>query len=127
MKIVYLKTADMKEFKSNIEEDTLNNKDFRKVMYTSKYLQLVLMSLKPGEDTGPEIHNNNIQLLHFERGKGKCIIDGFELPVEKGDEIVVPPGSNHNVINTDATEELKMYAIYTRPKTDIADTAKEFS
>jgi mannose-6-phosphate isomerase-like protein (cupin superfamily) len=119
----------MKGHTSNIGEDALKNKNFIKVIYTSKYLQLVLMSLKPGEDTGAEIHNNNIQLLHFEGGKGKCIIDGFEVPVEKGDEIVVPAGSNHNVINTDANEELKLYAIYTPPELEagIVIPTKDFS
>ena len=102
----------MKTSKSTIEEDTLKNKDFRKVQYTGKYLQLVLINLKPGEDTGPEFHKNIIQLFHIESGRGKCIIDGIELSVEKGDEIVAPAGSCYNVVNTATTEELKMYTIY---------------
>jgi len=106
---------DMKGFSSNIEKDALKNENFRKVLYTGKHLQLVLMSLKPGEDIGEETHPNIDQFFRFESGKGKCIINGNEYKVENGDVIVVPAGSKHNVINTDATKELKMYTIYGSP------------
>ena len=106
---------DMKGFNSNIEKDALKNENFRKVLYTSKHLQLVLMSLKPGEDIGEETHPNIDQFFRFESGKGKCIINGNEYKVENGDVIVVPAGSKHNVINTDAIKELKMYTIYGPP------------
>jgi mannose-6-phosphate isomerase-like protein (cupin superfamily) len=105
----------MKGFKSNIEKDALKNTNFRKVLYTSKHLQVVLMSLKPGEEIGAEIHKTIDQFFRFESGKGKCIIDGNEYNVENGDAIVVPAGSKHNVINTDTGKELKMYTIYTPP------------
>ena len=105
----------MKGFKSNIEKDALKNENFRKVLYTSKNLQLVLMSLKPGEEIGSEIHVNSDQFFRFESGKGKCIINENEYNVESGDVIIVPVGSKHNVINTDATKELKMYTIYAPP------------
>jgi mannose-6-phosphate isomerase-like protein (cupin superfamily) len=105
----------MKGFKSNIEKDTLENTNFRKVLYTGKHLQLVLMSLKVGEDIGAEIHENNDQFFRFESGTGKVIIDGHEYEVKDGDVVVVPAGAKHNIINTDSTTELKMYTIYGPP------------
>ena len=110
------KKSTMKGFKSNIEKDALKNENFRKVLYTSKNLQLVLMSLKPGEEIGSEIHVNSDQFFRFESGKGKCIINENVYTVESGDVIVVPFGSKHNVINTDASKELKMYTIYALPQ-----------
>jgi mannose-6-phosphate isomerase-like protein (cupin superfamily) len=102
----------MKGFNINIEAETLSNNNFRKVLYTAKESQLVLMSLVPGEDIGEEIHNENDQFFRFEGGVGKCIIDGNEYDVKDGSAIVVPKGSSHNVINTSETEDLKMYTIY---------------
>ena len=106
----------MKGFKSNIEKDALKNENFRKVLYSSKHLQVVLMSLKPGEDIGLETHVSTDQFFRFEGGKGKCIIDGNEYKVENGDAIVVPAGAKHNVKNTDSVNELKMYTIYAPPQ-----------
>jgi mannose-6-phosphate isomerase-like protein (cupin superfamily) len=105
----------MKGFKSNIEKDTLKNENFRKVLYTSKHLQLVLMTLKKGEEIGEEVHIGIDQFFRFESGKGKCIIDGNEYSVSDGDVIIVPAGSRHNVINADAHEALRMYTIYAPP------------
>ena len=105
----------MKGFKSNIEKDTLENENFRKVLYTGKHLQLVLMTLKPGEDIGMETHPKNDQFFRFEGGKGKCFIDGNEYDVTDGDDILVPAGAKHNVINVDLKKELKMYTIYGPP------------
>ena len=105
----------MKGFKSNIEKDTLKNENFRKVLYTSKHLQLVLMTLKTGEEIGEEVHIGIDQFFRFESGNGKCIIDGNEYSVSDGDVIIVPAGSRHNVINNDSSEDLKMYTIYTPP------------
>ncbi|OGI57317.1 cupin [Candidatus Nomurabacteria bacterium RIFCSPHIGHO2_02_FULL_37_13] len=102
----------MKGFKSNIEKDTLANNNFRKVLYTGKHSQLVLMSLNPQEEIGMEIHSDNDQFFRFEQGRGKCIIDGNEYEVGDGVAIVVPAGSSHNVINTSDTEQLKFYTIY---------------
>lgn len=102
----------MKGFSINIEEATLENNNFRKVLYTSKHSQLVLMSLRPMEEIGMEVHEENDQFFRFEAGQGKCIIDGNEYAVSDGFAIVVPAGSQHNVINTSATEELKLYTIY---------------
>ncbi|MDD3102410.1 MAG: cupin domain-containing protein [Patescibacteria group bacterium] len=102
----------MKGFNANIEKDTLENKNFRKVLYTGKHSQLVLMSLLPKEEIGMEIHNDNDQFFRFEAGQGKVIIDGNEYEVGNGTAIVVPAGAKHNVINTSEVEDLKLYTIY---------------
>jgi mannose-6-phosphate isomerase-like protein (cupin superfamily) len=102
----------MKGFHSNIEKDTLANDNFRKVLYTGKHSQLVLMSLLPNEEIGMEVHPDNDQFFRFEKGAGKCIIDGNEYEVGDGVAIIVPAGAQHNVINTSGTEKLKMYTIY---------------
>jgi len=103
----------MKGYNANIEQLTLENSNFRKVLYTLKGMQLVLMSLKPGEEIGAEVHPENDQFFRFESGKWKVLIDESVYEVEDGSVIIVPKGSNHNVINTSDTEELKMYTIYT--------------
>jgi len=102
----------MKGFNANIEKATLDNKNFRKVLYTSKHSQLVLMSVKPNEELGMETHPDNDQFFRFEQGQGKCIIDGHEYPLKNGSVIIVPAGAKHNIINTSAKEELKLYTIY---------------
>ena len=102
----------MKGFNGNIEKDTLENENFRKVLYTSKYSQLVLMSLKPQEEIGSEIHQDHDQFFRFEKGQGKCIIDGNEYELGDGVAVVVPAGAQHNIINTSSEEELKLYTIY---------------
>ncbi len=101
----------MKGFHSNIEKETILNKNFRKVLYTGKHSQLVLMSLKPKEEIGMEVHEENDQFFRFESGKGKVIIDGNEYFVNDGDAIVVPSGAKHNVINI-GEKDLKIYTIY---------------
>ncbi len=105
----------MKGFNINIEKATLENDNFRQVLYTSKYSQLVLMSLAPGEEIGLEVHPENDQFFRFEKGEGKCIIDGHEYSVKDGSAIVVPAGAEHNVINISETESLKLYTIYSPP------------
>jgi len=102
----------MKGFNSNIEKDTLANSNFRKVLYTGKHSQLVLMSLKPKEEIGLEIHTENDQFFRFEKGQGKCIIDNNEYDLADGSAIVVPAGAEHNIINTSDTDDLKLYTIY---------------
>lgn len=102
----------MKGYHANIEELVSANIFFRKVLYTSKHSQLVLMTLKPGEEIGMEIHPDNDQFFRFELGDGKVIIDGTEYLIKPGDVIIVPAGSQHNIINTSTTEPLKMYTIY---------------
>jgi len=105
----------MKGFKSDIQKDAHENNNFRKVLYTSKHLQLVLMSLKVGEDIGEETHDSIDQFFRFEDGSGKCVINGTEYNVKDGDVIVVPAGAKHNIINTNAAKALKMYTIYAPP------------
>ena len=102
----------MKGFKINIEKATTENKNFRKVLYTGPHSQLVLMTLKPKEEIGKEVHPGNDQFFRIEAGKGKCIIDEYEYLLKEGDAIVIPAGAEHNVINTSKTDALKMYTIY---------------
>jgi len=104
-----------KGFHTNIEKDTLENSNFRKVIYTGENLQLVLMSLRPKEDIGMEVHLENDQFFRVEKGSGKCIINGNEYELSDGSAIVVPAGAEHNVINTSEKEELKLYTIYAPP------------
>jgi mannose-6-phosphate isomerase-like protein (cupin superfamily) len=105
----------MKGFSSNIEKSTLENDKFRKVLYTGKHSQLVLMRLKPKEEIGMEVHTDNDQFFRFEKGKGKCIIDGHEYELKDGLAILVPAGARHNILNTSDSEDLKLYTIYSPP------------
>lgn len=105
----------MNGYHNNIEKSTIENENFREVLYTSKHLQLVLMSLKIGEDIGEEIHTDNDQFFRFESGNGKCIINGNIYNVTAGDVIIVPAGAKHNIINVDDNVALKMYTIYAPP------------
>jgi mannose-6-phosphate isomerase-like protein (cupin superfamily) len=105
----------MSGFHTNIEEETLKNNNFRKVIFTGKYTQLVLMSLKPSEDIGLETHGNVDQFFRFEAGYGKVIIDKDEYIVKANDVIIVPAGSSHNIINTSDSENLKIYTLYSPP------------
>jgi mannose-6-phosphate isomerase-like protein (cupin superfamily) len=100
-----------KGYKENIEKLTIENNNFRKVLYTGEQIQLVLMSLKPGEDIGFEVHNDNDQFFRFDEGKGKVVINETEYEVEDGDAVIVPKGANHNVINN-SNSDLKFYTIY---------------
>jgi len=101
----------MKGFNTNIEKETLANENFRKVLYTGKHSQLVLMNLRPGEEIGMEVHEGNDQFFRFESGEGKVVIDGNEYAVTDGSVIIVPSGAEHNVINT-GLDSLKLYTIY---------------
>lgn len=102
----------MKGFRGDIEKDTLENRKFRKVLYTGKHSQLVLMSLRPKEEIGMETHAENDQFFRFEEGQGKVIIDGNVYEVGDGVAIVVPAGAKHNIINISDSKELKLYTIY---------------
>jgi len=117
----------MKGYSDNIEKLTLENKNFRQVLYTGKNCQLVLMSLKPNEDIGMEVHDENDQFFRFENGAGKVIIDGNEYEVEDGSAIIVPAGAEHNIINTSSSESLNLYTIYSPPhhKDGIVRATKE--
>ena len=88
----------MKGFKSNIEKDTLKNKNFRKVLYTSVHSQLVLMTLRPKEEIGEEVHPENDQFFRFEAGKGRVEIDGNKYTVKDGDAVVIPNGRSSRVV-----------------------------
>lgn len=103
----------MKGYHANLEQLTLDNQNFREVLFTLNGLQLVVMSLQPGEDIGAEIHDENDQFFRFESGKGKVIVDDMVYEVEDGSTVIIPKGANHNIINTSETEALKLYTIYT--------------
>jgi len=104
----------MEGYISNIEKETIENNNFRKVLYTGKNSQLVIMSLKPGEDIGEEVHNVD-QFLRIEQGKGKAILDEIVHEVQDDFAIVVPAGAKHNVING-MDGEMKLYTIYSPPE-----------
>ena len=106
----------MKGYATAIEKETLKNSDFRRVLYTGRYSQLVLMNLKPMEEIGMETHNDRDQFFRFEEGKGKVVIDGVEHKVKDGDAVIVPTGAKHNVVNTSKKLELKLYTIYSPPE-----------
>ncbi|MFH0937092.1 MAG: cupin domain-containing protein [Candidatus Daviesbacteria bacterium] len=99
-------------FVINIEQDTLTNDNFRKVVFTAPHSQLVLMMLLPSEEIGSEMHQNVDQFFRIEKGQGKVVIAGQETVVSDGFAIVIPAGTEHNVINTSATDPLKLYTIY---------------
>lgn len=101
----------MKGHITNIEKDTLENENFRKVIYTSKHSQLVLMSLLPGEDIGIETHSDTDQFLRIESGTGKVILNGVETDISDGTSITIPEGVEHNIVNTGAVP-MKIYTIY---------------
>ncbi len=97
---------------SNIEDVVSENTNFRKVLYTGSHMQLVAMSLKPLEDIGMEIHDTVDQFFRFESGQGKVIMNGEETLVEGDMVVIVPAGTEHNIINTSDSEDLKLYTIY---------------
>jgi len=106
----------MKGFVTQIETETRKNTDFRRVLYTGKNSQLVLMSLKPLEEIGAETHEDRDQFFRFEHGEGKVVIDGVEHRVKDGSGVIVPAGARHNVINTSKRVMLRLYTIYSPPE-----------
>ena len=98
-------------FVTNIEGETLANDNFRKVVFTAPHSQLVLMMLLPGEEIGTETHTDNDQFFRIEKGEGKVVIAGQESQISDGFAVIVPAGTEHNVINT-GPEPLKLYTIY---------------
>lgn len=104
----------MKGYVINIEKAAIENNHFRKVLYTAKNIQLVLMSLKPGEDIGEEIHQLD-QFIRIESGEGKAILNGTVYMINDGFSIVVPAGTRHNLINTSSSKPLKIYTLYSPP------------
>lgn len=105
----------MKGYITNIEDDTLKNQDFRRVLYTGKNSQLVLMSLRPKEEIGEETHTLD-QFIRVEAGDGVAVLDGVKHPISDGTAIVIPAGTKHNVVNDSATGELKLYTVYSPPE-----------
>ena len=106
----------MKGYVSNIEKETVENENFRKVLYTAKHSQLVVMSLKPGEEIGEEVHHLD-QFLRIEEGEnGVAILDGAEHSVGKDFAIVVPAGTRHNVVNKSTDKPMKLYTVYSPPE-----------
>lgn len=108
-----LESWNMKGFLTNIEQATKENADYRRVLYTAKHSQLVLMSLKPGEEIGEEVHQLD-QFIRFEQGQGQAILDGVPCEVKADDALIVPEGTRHNVVNTGA-EDMKLYTLYAPP------------
>ena len=104
----------MKGFIDPIEGSTEENSDFRRVQYTGKHLQLVLMSLAPGEAIGEEVHKDTDQFFRIEVGKGVVVIDGTSSEIQEGDGIVVPAGARRNVTNT-SSKPMKLYTLYSPP------------
>lgn len=100
----------MKGYVTNLEKDTIENTDYRRVVYTGKHSQLVLMTLAPGVEIGEEVHHLD-QFLRFEQGEGKLILNGVTHEVSDGHAVIIPEGTLHNVINTGNTD-LKLYSIY---------------
>jgi len=105
----------MKGFVDNIEKLTEDNDDFRRVLYTGKNLQLVLMAIQPGEEIGEEVHEGHDQFFRIETGEGEVWIDGVSNKVKADDGIIVPAGAKHNVVNS-GSEPLKLYTLYGPPE-----------
>jgi mannose-6-phosphate isomerase-like protein (cupin superfamily) len=106
----------MAGYHTDIEKKTEENEYFREVLFTGPHAQLVVMALKPGEDIGLETHGDTDQFIRVEEGEGKAILDGKEYKLEDGSAIVIPAGTEHNVINTSAKEALKLYTLYAPPE-----------
>ena len=106
----------MKGFSTNIEAKTLENSNFRKVLYTAPHSQLVVMSIAPGEDIGMETHKDVDQFIRIEAGAGKAILNGEEHNLEDGSAVVIPAGTQHNIVNSSRSKPLKLYTIYSPPE-----------
>jgi mannose-6-phosphate isomerase-like protein (cupin superfamily) len=109
------KEATMDHYLTDIEEATVKNDNFRKVLFTAEHSQLVLMSLKPGEEIGEETHELD-QFIRIEAGRGAARLNGKDYPVQDGSALVIPAGTRHNVINTGKDEPLKLYTLYSPPE-----------
>jgi mannose-6-phosphate isomerase-like protein (cupin superfamily) len=107
--------STMAGYTTHIESETIKNPFFRNVLFTGPNSPLVLMSLKPGEEIGMEVHDHEDQFFRIEAGTGKALIDGKEHPLGSGSAVVVPAGARHNIVNTSADRELKLYTIYSPP------------
>ena len=106
----------MRGFVTNIEQATLDGEDFRRVLFTAPSLQLVLMTLRPGEEIGEETHADHDQFIRVEKGTGRAMLDGEAHELEDGSAVVIPAGVRHNVINTSTDSSLKLYTLYSPPE-----------
>jgi mannose-6-phosphate isomerase-like protein (cupin superfamily) len=106
----------MSGFSTNIEERTLANENFREVLYTGPKCQLVIMTLQAGEEIGQEKHEGHDQFIRVEAGNGVAILDGEKHMLEDGVAVIIPAGTEHNVINTSQSDPLRLYTIYAPPE-----------
>lgn len=106
----------MTGYVTNIERDTLANDDYRRVLYTGRHTQLVLMTLRPGEDIGLETHDGHDQFIRVEAGTGVALLNGERKPLSDGTAVVIPAAVNHNVINTSPDQPLRLYTLYSPPE-----------
>lgn len=106
----------MSGYSINIEQKTLEGNNFREVLYTTKHSQLVIMTLQPGEDIGMEHHTGHDQFIRVEEGEGYAVLDGEKHPLEDGVAVVIPAGTEHNVVNTSTTAPLRLYSLYMPPE-----------
>jgi mannose-6-phosphate isomerase-like protein (cupin superfamily) len=106
----------MAGFSDDIEARTLENGDFRRVLYTAPHSQLVVMTLQPGEEIGMERHEDGDQFIRVEAGEGEAVLDGQRHKLRDGSAVVVPAGTEHNVTNTSRSEPLRLYTVYTPPE-----------
>ena len=105
----------MKGFVGNIEDLTEASSDFRRVLYTGKQLQLVLMAIEPGEEIGEEVHPDRDQFFRIEQGEGEVWIDGRETKIASDVAIIVPAGARHNLRNS-GVRPMKLYTLYAPPE-----------
>ena len=106
----------MQGYVTNIERDTIDNDDYRRVLFTGPNLQLVLMTLRPGEEIGQEIHEDHDQFIRIEAGTGEAILNGERHALEDGSAVVVPAGVEHNIVNTSPGAPLRLYTLYSPPE-----------
>lgn len=106
----------MKGYVENIEEQTLENENFRKVLFTGTNTQLVVMNLLPNEDIGMETHDDIDQFIRIERGEGKAVLDGEEYNIEDNWAVIIPAGTEHNIVNTSSNMPMKLYTLYSPPE-----------
>jgi len=105
----------MKGYHANIEQETLKNTYFRKVLFTGVHTQLVVMCIPPGEEIGTEVHEGVDQFFRVESGEGKFVIDGEETTLLPDEVAIIPAGSMHNIVNTSQNSDLKLYTLYSPP------------
>lgn len=101
---------------TNIEKDTLENEDYRRVLFTGRNTQLVLMTLAPGEEIGREVHEEHDQFIRVEAGTGKVEMNREEHELADGVAVVIPAGTEHNVVNTSSSDKLRLYTLYSPPE-----------